>query len=62
MDRTCAFCDLDLGDMTLDLGHDKPLDNGQQLCEISRSNITGTSYGPDMDDVYVCTVTLTFDI
>ena len=41
-------CDLDLRDMTLDQGHDIPLDHGQQLCEIlSRSDKWLGSYGPD---------------
>ena len=36
----CMHCDLDLGDVTLDQGHDTPLGHGQQLCEIwSRSKL-----------------------
>ena len=35
----CVHCEHDLIDMTLGQGHDTPLGNGQQLCEIlSRSN------------------------
>ena len=53
-------CDLDLGDMTLGQGHDIPLGQRQQLCEIlSRSDLAVRSYGPDTDFQYVCTVTLT---
>ena len=44
--------------MTLGQGHDTPLGNGQQLCEISRSNLAVRSYGPDTDFQYMCTVTL----
>ena len=56
-----VHCDLNLGDMTLGQGHDTPLKNGQQLCEIlSRSNLALMSYGPDTDLGYVCTVTLTW--
>ena len=45
-----VHCDLALWDMTLDQGHDTPLGNGQQLCEISsRSNLAVTSYGPEKD-------------
>ena len=55
--------DNDRGDMTLGQGHDTPLGHGQQLCEIlSRSILAMRSYGPDMDFVYVCTVTLTLEI
>ena len=48
-----------------DLGsrHDPSLSHGQQLCEIlSRSNMTVKSYGPDIDFVYKCTVTLALEI
>ena len=56
---TCALY-LDLGDMTLDQGHDTLLSHGQQLWEIlSRSNMAVRSYGPDSDFRYVCSVTLT---
>ena len=56
-------CDLDLGDMTLGQGHDTPLGNGHQLCEIfSRSNVAVRSYGPDTDFGYVFIVTLTLEI
>ena len=62
-----GHCDLDLGHMTSGLGLDTLLGNGQQLCEIlSRSNLTGRSYGPDLDfdgqklcKAYVSTVTMT---
>ena len=38
-------CDLDLRDMFLIQGHDKPLYHGQQLCEIlSTSNMTVRIY------------------
>ena len=45
----CVHCVLDLGDMTLGQGHDKPFGHGQQLCEIlsNRSNMAVRSYGPD---------------
>ena len=33
-----------------------------KLCEISRSNTTVRSYGPDKDFVNVVTVTLTLEI
>ena len=43
-----VHCDLDLGDMALGQGHDTPLVQGQQLCEIiSRSDKGVRSYGPD---------------
>ena len=43
-----VHCDLDIGDMTLGQGHDTPLSQGQQLCEIiSRSEKGVRSYGPD---------------
>ena len=49
-------CDIDLGDMTLDQGHDTTLGNGQQLCGIlSKSNMTEGSYAPDkanVDDIW----------
>ena len=49
--------------MTLGQGHDTPLGNGQQLCEIlSRSNLAVRSYGPDTDFRYMFTVTLTSEI
>ena len=49
--------------MILGQGHDIPFGNGQQLCEIlSRSNLAVSSYGPDTDFQYVCTVTLTSEI
>ena len=48
--------------MTLGQGHDTPLAHGQQLCEISRSNMAVRSYGPDTDFGYVCTVTLTLEV
>ena len=58
-----VHCDLDLGDMTLDQGHDTPLGHGQQVCEIlSRSNLAVRSYGPERDFQYMCTVTLTLEI
>ena len=45
-----GHCDLDLGHMTSGLGHDTLLGNGQQLYEIlSRSNLTGRSYGLDLN-------------
>ena len=47
----------------LESRHDPPLSHGQQLCEIlSRSNMAVKSYGPDMDFVYKCTVTLALEI
>ena len=53
-------CELDLGDITLDQGHDAPLGHGQQLREIlSRSNVAVRSYDPDTDFRYVSTETLT---
>ena len=58
----CVHCDHDLGDMTFGQGHDTPWGHGQQLCEISRSNLAVRSYGPDTDFQYVCTVTLTLEI
>ena len=56
--------DLDLVGMTLGgQGHDTPLSNVQQLCEIlSRSNFAVRSYGLDTDFGYECTVTLTLEI
>ena len=42
--EVCVYCDLDLGDMTLGQGHDTPFGRGQQLCEISRSNLAVRSY------------------
>ena len=60
----CVHCDVDLGAMTLGQGHDTPLGNGQQLCEIfvSRSNMVARSYDPDTDFWYVYTMTLTSEI
>ena len=44
----CVHFDLDLEGMTLVQGHDTPLGNGQQLCEIlSRINMAVKSYGTD---------------
>ena len=55
--------DLDLGDITLDQGHDTPLGQGQHVCEILfRSKLAVRSYGPETDFGYVCTVTLTLEI
>ena len=51
----CVYCDL--VDMTLGQGHDTPLGHGQQLCELSRSNLIVRSSGPDKDFWYLCTVT-----
>ena len=48
--------------MTLDQGHDTSLSHGQQLCEISRSNLAVRSYCPNTDFSYICTVTLTLEI
>ena len=51
--------DIDLGDMTFNRSHDKPLDNEQRLTEIvSRSNVLVRSYGPDTGLRYMCTFTL----
>ena len=60
----CVHYDLDLVGMTLGgQGHDTPLSNVQQLCEIlSRSNFAVRSYGLDTDFGYECTVTLTLEI
>ena len=59
----CVHCDHDLRDMTLGQGHDTPLGNGKQLCEIlSGYNLAVRSYGPDTDFRYMCTVTLTSEI
>ena len=56
-------CDLDLGDMTLDQGHDTPLGHVQLLCAVlSRPNMAVRSYVPDTDLGYVCIVTLTLEI
>ena len=56
-------CNLDLGDITMGQGHDKPFGYGQQLFEIlSRSNLGVRSYGLDTDLGYLCTVTLTLEI
>ena len=59
-----VHCDLDLGGMTLGGDHDIPLGHGQQLCEISRSNMAVRIYGPDMSFwyVHVCTLTLTLAV
>ena len=54
--RVSVQCDLDLGEMTSGQRHDAPLSNGQQLCDISRSNLAVRSYGPDTDFGYECTV------
>ena len=48
--------------MTVGQGNDTPLGNGQQLCEISKSNMTVVSYGPNMTFSCVRTVTLTSEI
>ena len=43
--------------------HEPPLSHGLQLCDIlSRSNLAVNSYGPDMDFVYKCTMTLALEI
>ena len=52
-------CDLDIWDMTFGQCHDTPLGQGQQLCEICRSNMAIRSYTLDTDFGYVYTVTLT---
>ena len=57
--KQCVHCDFE--DITLGQGHDTPWNRSQQLCLIlCRSNLTVTSYGPNKDFSYVCTVTLTF--
>ena len=44
----CVHCDLELGDMTLGLGHVTPLGHGQQFCKILSRLVKGVrSYGPD---------------
>ena len=58
----CVNYDLDLLGMTLGSGHATPLGHGQQLCEISRPNMSARSYGQDKDFGYVCTVTFTLEI
>ena len=58
----CVHCDLVLGDMTFRQGHNTSLGHGQQLCEISRSNLAVRNFDPDRDFQYMCTVTLTFKI
>ena len=59
----CVHFDLDLGGMTLGQGHETPLGNGQQLCEILfRSNMAVRSSGPDKEFEYVFTVTLTLEV
>ena len=56
----CVQCDIDLGNITLGQGHDTPLDDGQQVCDIlSSSNSAVRRYGIETDFGYVCTVTLT---
>ena len=51
-------------DMTLGQCRDTPLGNEQQLCEISKSNITVMSfmYGQDKDHGYVCNMILALNI
>ena len=49
--------DPDLEDMSMGKGHDTPFGHEQQLHEISKSNVTGRSYGADTDFPYVCIVT-----
>ena len=58
----CVHSRFDLGEMTSIQGHDTPLGHGQQLCIISRSNMTVSNHGMATDLGYVCTVTLAFDI
>ena len=63
--RISGMCALWPWPWSYDLGsrHDLPLSHGQQLCEIlSRSNMAVKSYGPDIDFVYKCTVTLALKI
>ena len=63
--RISGMCALWPWPSSYDLGswHDPPLSHGQQLCEIlPRSNMAVKSYGPDMDFVYKCTVTLALEI
>ena len=57
----CMLCDL--GNITLDQGHDTPLGHGQQLCEIlSRSNKAVGSCVARTDFCYVYTVTMILEI
>ena len=60
MTRTLIWplCASDLGDMSVGQGHNKPLDHGRPLREISASNMTVRSYGPDTDFPYTCIATL----
>ena len=63
--RISGLCAMWPWPWSYDLGskHDPPLSHGQQLCEIlSRSNMAVKSYGPDIDFVYTCTVTLALEI
>ena len=63
--RISGMCALWPWPWSYDFGskHDQPLTHGQQLCEIlSRSNMAAKSYGPDIDFVYKCTVTLALEI
>ena len=54
---------VDLAGMNSGQSHDTPLLLGQQWCDIlSRSNMAVTSYGPDTEIGYVCTVNLTLEI
>ena len=49
-----VHCNLGLGDMTFGEGHDTPLGNWQQLCEIlSISNMSVRSNDSDTDFGYV---------
>ena len=60
-----GMCELWPWPWSYDLGsrHDPPLSHGQQMCEIlSRSNMAVKSYGPDIDFVYKCTVTLALEV
>ena len=43
--------------MTLGQGHDTHFGNGQQLCELSRPNMTERSYGPYTEFWYVYNLT-----
>ena len=60
--RVCKHCDLDLWDMTLSQGHDKPLVMDNKGVKYYPDPTFSTDLGQDTDLGYVWTVTWTLEI
>ena len=50
-----VHCDLDLGDMPLDQGHDSCIGHGQKLRNIQLYKWSVESFSPNKSVCYVCT-------